>query len=202
MVNNAIKIISLLLLILLIIVGGLILFDWLGLFSLRQQFAPVLRLVGLDLSEEGQSTAINSENIEDARLRQQLEALDIQRNELADWEEQLIQRTEELDQREQKLGQSEERLEQQLSALQERENLYRERNAKVDQMARNFTGMPPPQAVAQMNEMEALLVVDILRAAERIALEEDSSSLVAFWLSLMPAARGAEVGQLLVEKPY
>ena len=202
MVNNAIKIISLLLLILLIIVGGLVLFDWLGLFSLRQQFAPVLRLVGLDLSEEGQSTVINSEDINEARLRQQLEALELVRKELTDWEQQLTQQTEELDQREQKLRQSEERLEQQLSALQERENLYRERNAKIDQMARNFTGMPPPQAVAQMNEMEALLVVDILRAAERIALEENSGSLVAFWLSLMPAARGAEVSQLLVEKPY
>ena len=201
MVNNVIKIISLLLLILLIIVGGLMLFDWLGLFSLREQFAPVLRLVGLDLSE-GQDVLINSEDINDARLRQQLEALELERKELEDWEQQLTQRTDELNQREGELRRSEERLEQQLSALQERENLYRERTAKVDQMARNFTGMPPPQAVAQMNEMEAFLVVDILRAAERIAVEENTGSLVAFWLSLMPAPRGAEVSRLLVEKPY
>ncbi len=199
MVNTLIKSILLLILIVLIMIGGLVLFDWLGLLSLRRDFAPVLRLVGLNTP--GAGTLPDAASLNDVRLRQQLESLELQRKNLEEQEKQLIQRSDELDERELGITQAEEELQQQLNSLEERENLYRDRSTKIEQIARNFGGMLPAAAVDQMNAMEALLVVDVLRAADRVATEENTPSLVSYWISLMPSDRGAEINKLLVEKP-
>ncbi|WGK68939.1 hypothetical protein P0082_10700 [Candidatus Haliotispira prima] len=204
MANTLTKSMLLLLLILLIMIGGLVIFDWLGLVSLRREFAPVLRLVGLNApTDSGSSQGLDAgeDGLNDARLRQQLESLEIKRKNLDETEKKLLRRLDELEERELEITRAEEQLQQQLSALEERENLYRDRNVKIEQIARNFSGMPPAQAVAQMNEMDALLVVDVLRAADRIAVEENTNSLVSYWVSQMPSKRGAEVNQFLVEKP-
>ncbi len=204
MIQTLIKSILLVILIILILIGGLVIFDWLGLISLRQELAPILRLVGLSApsakSNFGEIGA-GSNFLNDVRLRQQLESLELKRKNLEEQEKKLLQRSDELDERELAINQAEEQLEQQLISLEERENLYSNRNTKVEQIARNFNGMPPAQAVAQMNEMDALLVVDVLRSADRIAVEENANSLVSYWISQMPAARGAEINKLLVEKP-
>ena len=203
MANTLVKSILLLVLIFLIMIGGLIVFDWLGLMSLRHQLAPVLRLVGLNAptSDSPSAGAEDSATLNDTRLRRQLESLELERKNLGELEEKLAQRSNELDQRDLEITQAEEKLQQQLKALEERENLYRDRNAKIEQIARNFGGMPPAQAVAQMDAMDPLLVVDVLRAADRIAVEENTSSLVSYWISQMPANRGAEINKLLIEKP-
>ena len=201
MLNTFIKSTLLVILILLIMVGGLIIFDWLGLMSLRQEFAPILRLVGLNAAPDPNTSESEGASLNDARLRQQLESLELKRKNLEELEQKLLQRSDELDERELAITQAEGQLQQQLNSLEERENLYRERNTKVEQVARNFSDMPPAQAVAQMNEMEALLVVDVLRAAERLATQGEASSLVSYWVSLMPAERGAEINKLLVSKP-
>ncbi|MEM9423699.1 MAG: hypothetical protein AAF975_02780 [Spirochaetota bacterium] len=199
-IQTLIKSSMLLIFIMMIIVGGLLLFDWLGLMSLRQEFAPILRLVGLN-TPSSMGASADSSVLNDARLRQQLDSLELKRKNLEELEKQLNQRSNELDERELAITQSEEQLQQQLDSLEEREGLYRERDAKVKQIAQNFNSMPPADAVAQMNMMNALLVVDVLRAADRIAVEEKGTSLVSYWISQMPPERGAEVNKLLVEKP-
>ena len=184
-------------------VVGLLIFDWLGLMNIRQDFAPVLRLVGIEEPQADTETLniTDGSSLNDVRLRQQLESLELQRKSLEEREKKLIKRANELDEKELALTEVNEQLQQRLKSLEERENLYRERNNKIQRIARNFSGMPPAQAVAQMNEMDALLVVDILRAADEIAAQENTNSLVSFWISQMPAVRGAEINKLLVEKP-
>lgn len=200
---NIVKAIVLIIVIFALLVAGMLIFDWLGLMSVRQQLAPIIRLVGLNspTGESDPNEDVSPTQINDARLRQQLSAIDLERQGLEELRRQLEERSAQLDEREQELLRSEQVLQEQQESLQQQEALYRDRIEKVRSLAQKFNGMPPAQAVAQMNAMDALLVVDVLRAADQIAQETGGNSLVAFWLSQMPADRAAEINRLLVEKP-
>ena len=78
---------------------------------------------------------------------------------------------------------------------------YDDREVNIVQNAKNLTGMPPESAVAILNAMEDQDVIDTLRKVEEIAQEEGTMSMVAYWLSLMPADRVATIQRKMVSKP-
>ena len=61
--------------------------------------------------------------------------------------------------------------------------------------------MQPVKAVAILNEMDDQDVIDVLRKATEVAQRNGSASLVAYWLSLMPAERAAVIERKMANKP-
>ena len=197
---------SILLLILIIILAlfGLLWFDYLGIIQAKSVFAPVYRLIGL---EPQTSTAPSSPanlaeaDLDNDRFAKRLEALDI--------------RTEELDKREADIVTAEENnaqvaqeLEDQKKAQEVREKTfnnevkkYDDRMVNIDQIVQNLEGMQPVNAVNILVEMNDQDIIDVLRRAEEKAKAQGSSSMVAYWLSLMPSARAAEINRKMANKP-
>ena len=78
---------------------------------------------------------------------------------------------------------------------------YDDREVNIVQNAKNLTGMPPENAVAILNAMEDQDVIDTLRKVEEIAQAEGTTSMVSYWMSLMPADRVAVIQRKMVSKP-
>jgi flagellar protein FlbB len=185
------------------IFGGLIWFDYLGVLNLKQNFAPLYRLVGLQPQTSVSLTAQNPfvSDLDDDRLAKRLEALNI--------------RGEELSKRETDIGSLEalndqiaKELDERRISQEEREKTfnnevqkYDDRIVNIEQNARNLTGMPPQNAVNILLAMDDQNVIDTLRKVEEIAQAEGASSMVAYWLSLMPAERAATLQRKTLEKP-
>lgn len=193
----------LIIIIIILILGGLLWFDYIGVIQVKSVFSPFYRIIGKE--PQTSSTATQSHplvaNLDEDRLNKQKEAITIQ--------------MEELDKREADLKVSEDQNAQIAAELAEREknqeerektfNLllkkYDDKEKNVEQIARNLNGMRPLNAVEIINNMDDQLAIDVLRKVEEIASAEGASSMVAYWLSLMPAERAAELERKSVNKP-
>ena len=69
------------------------------------------------------------------------------------------------------------------------------------QIANYINGMPPEKAVANLLEMDDQDIIDVLRAVEEMAKKANKASSVAFWFSLMPANRAADIQRKMANKP-
>lgn len=196
---NLIKILFLLLLIVALLVGGMLLVDNLGLYPVRSRLSPLLNPLGFSTPETIEDTSPGFLNRE--RLATRLEALLIQENLLAEREAQLATTQSDVVQEKEELAGLRNQLNDERESLDQMLKRYNDKKLNLEAQASLFNGMPPQQAVAQMNEMDSLLVVDILRTNERVAAENGEESLVAFWISQMPPERAAEINRLMVEKP-
>lgn len=201
--NGIGKTILLLFLICILVLGGLLWFDYLGLITAKQFFAPVYNLIGLSPQTSATLTSGNTifSDIDEDRYAKRLEALNI--------------RTQELDKREQDIVLAEQRnvqIEQELEdrriAQEEREKTfnntikkYDDREVNIVQNVQNLTGMQPQNAVDIMIAMDDQDVIDILRKADEMAAAEGSASMVAYWLSLMPPERAAQIQRKMLIKP-
>jgi flagellar protein FlbB len=197
------KIFVLLILVLALVFGGLLWFDYLGVIEMKQTLAPVYRLVGLQPQSSVTLTADNpfTADLDDDRLAKRLEALSVR-------DEELAKREADVTAQEALNEQVAKELEERKSSQEEREktfeaeiNKYNNRAANIEQNARNLTGMQPRNAVDILLAMDDQDVIDILRKTEEIAQASGSSSMVAYWLSLMPAERAAVIQRKFLEKP-
>jgi flagellar protein FlbB len=197
------KIIGLLILTIILVLGGLVWFDYLGVINIKPRLAPFYRLLGL----EPQSAVVAASgspfmsDLDDDRFAKRIEALDY--------------RAEELDKREADLAQLEatttqivQELEERRISLEEQETTfgntvkrYDDRIVNIEQQAQNLTGMIPQNAVNIMLAMDDQDVIDILRKTEEIAVAGGTSSMVAYWLSLMPPERAAQIQRKMLTKP-
>ncbi|MGL4986817.1 MAG: periplasmic-type flagellar collar protein FlbB [Treponemataceae bacterium] len=187
------KSVILLILILIFILIGLFWFDFLGVIQVKQMFAPVYELLGFQ--PQSSSTATSSSpfeaDLESDRLAKRLQSIDLRAQELN-------KRENDIKQLESQNLQISQELEDRIGAQEEREisfdstmKKYEDRDANITQNAKNLNAMPPQNAVNIMLGMEDQDVIDVLRKVEQIAQETNTSSLVAFWLSLMPPDRAA-----------
>lgn len=193
------KIILLLLVLISLIAGGFIWFDFLGLYDGKDILAPVLGILGF----QKRTVVKDIEDphlLERERLKKQFEALEI-------LEEELEQRESGVTDKEKEISQMVEDIEEQEKALAERENSFNERVEQYDKRRRNLeqsseylVGMEPKKAVLILLEMDDVDIIDIFRITEEIAEEEGEVSLVAYWLSLMPEARAAELNRKMARK--
>ena len=78
---------------------------------------------------------------------------------------------------------------------------FDDREENIAQNARNLASMPPANAVNILTAMDDQDIIDVLRKADQIAAEEGTSSLVSYWLSLMPADRVAQLQRKMTNKP-
>ena len=197
------KSIVLILIILILIVGGLLWFDRLGVVNVKSLFSPVYKV----LHKEAQTSQTASQskplvaNLDEDRLKKQREANDIYKEELdkreadiAALEAQNAQIAAELKEREKNQEEREKTFNQTVKK-------YDDRNINVEQIANNLNGMTPQAAVAILVAMDDQTVIDVLRKVDEIAVRKGSSSMVSYWLSLMPSERAAEIQRKMINKP-
>lgn len=198
------KTIVLLILVIILILGGLLWFDYLGVINAKSMFAPFYRMIG----KEPQTTVTKTTSAE-------LLQTDLDDERLAKRLEELSLRSEELDKRELDIQALEaentqiaQELEERRISQEEREKtfnniqkMYDDRNVNIRKNAENLNGMAPANAVAILNEMDDQDIIDTLRMVDQIAAEEGTSSMVSYWLSLMPANRVAELQRKMANKP-
>ncbi len=198
------KSIVLIILIIILVFFGLMWFDYLGVVRAKKIFAPVYKLIGLQpQTTETVSSPddLAEDDLDNARWAKRIEALDV--------------RTEELDKRESDIEVAEENnaqiaqeLEDQKKAQEEREKTFNnqlkmndERERNIEQIVQNLNGMQPKNAVLILEKMDDQDIIDVLRRADADASAAGQVSLVAYWLSLMPAERAAEISRKMANKP-
>ena len=198
------KTVVLLILVIILILGGLLWFDYLGVINAKSMFAPFYRMIG----KEPQTTVTKTTSAE-------LLQADLDDERLAKRLEELSLRSEELDKRELDIQALEaentqiaQELEERRISQEEREKtfnniqkMYDDRSVNIRKNAENLNGMAPANAVAILNEMDDQDIIDTLRMVDQIASEEGTSSMVSYWLSLMPAERVAELQRKMANKP-
>ena len=195
------KVIFLLILIFVLIAGGLIWLDFLGIIDVKNQLAPITSLLGVRPRETVQQP-FSPLLLDLDRLAKERQAIAIERRELEQFAQALALREAELKQKEDEVAERESAVEERRNSLIEAVSQYDNRVANLEQTARYVMGMPPEDAVAIMDEYELKDLVDLLRTSERLAQEDGTPSLAAFWLSIMPdRTRAAEIQRLMVEKP-
>ncbi len=197
------KSILLLLLIIVLVLFGLLWFDYLGVIQAKGLFAPVYRRMGL---QPQTSSSVSSKNLLQAdldndRFAKRLESLDIRKEELDKREVDIRTQEDNNTQIAQELKDKETALEEREKTFNNEVKKYDDRMTNIEQIVQNLNGMQPKNAVAILNEMDDQLVIDVLRRAEADADAAGTASMVAYWLSLMPQARAAELQRKMVNKP-
>lgn len=194
------RIVVLILLIIVLCLGGIIWFDYLGILNAREQFAFFYSLIKREKPEkiENQDSALLLDN---ERYKKLKESLDIKEEELNKKNEELDKLSAEISEKKGILDEKEKSLAEKEKSFNTQSKLYENKVANLEQISRYLTGMQPDKAkdiLLQMNDQE---VIDVLRVTERLAQEAGESSIVAYWLSLMPAERSASVQRKMTIKP-
>jgi flagellar protein FlbB len=206
------RVIVLLILIVVLAGGGILWFDYLNVIDAKAVLGPaldVLRglpLVGRVLPQgESRTQGVTSDddilNIDAERFAVRLEALELRNRELERQEQDIQNRRGEIEQMAQEL-------EERQKALDEREISFNAqvsdaeiKDSNVETNARRLTGMPPERAVGILVAMDDQDIIDVFRKTDQIAEAEGTSSVVSYWLSLMPSERAAELNRKLTGRP-
>ena len=195
---------QILLILVIVVLGGLLWFDYLGFIHTKSLFAPVYKLMGM--APQTSKTVSSPDSLVEAdldndRFAKRLESLDM--------------RTEELDKREADIKIAEENNLQIAQELTDRQNAqeerektfnleqkkYDDRRVNIEQIVQNLEGMQPANAVKILAEMDDQDIIDVLRQAEEDHKAAGTSSMVAYWLSMMDEKRAAEIHRKMANKP-
>jgi len=196
-VGAGFRIVILILLIGVLVLGGLVWFDYLGIVDARRTLAPVFALFG---AKRMQIDAEDPLLLEKERLAKQMEALAVRAEELASREQQLSGREQELAQKMEQVQEREKAAEEREKLFNERLKAFENRRVNLKQNAVYLVGMPPDKAVKILLAMEDQDVIDLFRVTEEQAAEAGEVSLVAYWLSLMPAERAAALKRKMARR--
>ncbi|GHU81164.1 flagellar protein FlbB [Spirochaetia bacterium] len=195
------RIVVLLLLIVILAGGGIVWFDYLNVIDAKTVLAPLYRLIGREGRTQGELGPDDFLNLDAERLAMRLEALDLRNMELDQKESEIAAKMGESEQMAQELEERQKALEEQQKSINDAIEDADIITRNVEQQARYLTGMTPQRAVAIMTEMNDQQAIDVLRMTEDIAQREGTSSMVAFWLSLMPPQRAAELQRKMAGRP-
>ncbi len=135
------------------------------------------------------------------RFNKMKEALTIQAEELSKKDEDLKKKEVAITQKLEMLAEREKALEEREKSFNTRTRLYENKIANLEQSSKYLVGMPPENARDILLKMNDQDVIDILRVTERLAEEAGESSLVAYWLSLLPADKAAAIQRKMTIKP-
>jgi flagellar protein FlbB len=195
------RVVVLIIMILALAIGGLFWFDFLGVVDAKSIFAPALRLVGLPTRTGTALPADSPSLLDDERFAKQLAAVDAVRQELAEQEKAAAERQAAIEAMAQEIEDRAKTLDERENSFKQMMERYENRRANVEQNARYLTGMPPADAVKILAQSDDQTVIDILRAVEEIAAKTGEASVVAYWLSLLPAEKSAVIQRKMNEKP-
>jgi flagellar protein FlbB len=196
-VGAGVRILLLLLLVLVLVVGGLLWFDYLGLVDANGVASPVLRLVGIQrpaaLPDVEDPFLLQSE-----RIKARDEALAIRTAELDERERRLQTREAEVNQMISTLEEQRRSLEEQEKSINQARKTYDDRVANMRDLSVKLTGMQPNRAVAMLQAMPDVDVIDVIRATDAIAAEEGTQSITSKWLSDLPSDRAAAISRKMM----
>ena len=199
-VRPGVRIFILLLLLVVLSLGGVILFDYLGLLDAKSFFSPLYGLLGMQ--RRGPAANPDDPNLLDReRLARQADALALQQEELASRTAALELREKELTQLGQDLADREGAVDAREKAFNERVKAFENRRVNLVQNAKYLVGMPPVSARDILGKMEDQDVIDIFRIVEDEAKKAGEESMVSYWLSIMPADRAATLQRKMARKP-
>lgn len=201
--SNIGKTLVLLLLLIILILGGLLWFDYLGVINAKSFFAPFYELVGLEPQNSISNTkgeSVLESNLDADRLAKRLEAIEIRSQELDKREKDIATQEIKNQQIAQDLADQKKSQEEREKTFNNEVEKYDDRVVNIVKNAENLTGMTPTKAVEIMLAMDDQDVIDILRKVDEIATESGTSSMVSYWLSLMPAERAAEIQRKMLSK--
>ncbi|HPE88057.1 MAG TPA: flagellar protein FlbB [Spirochaetia bacterium] len=195
------RVVVMLIMILALAIGGMFWFDYLGIVDAKDFFAPVLRLAGLR-TRSGEALPADSPTLlDDERFAKQLGAVEAMRQELTERERQAEERQAAVEAMAQEIEDRARDLDEREISFKQLTEQYENRRANVEQNAKYLTGMPPADAVKILAASDDQTVIDVLRAVEELAAKSGESSVVAYWLSLLPAERSATLQRKMNEKP-
>ena len=196
--------IVLLLLVVILAVGGVFWFDYLNVIDAKTVLAPVYRYIPFIPGEGRTQPRIEPDeiiNIDAERLAIRLEALELRSMEMDIQQSFLDSRYGEIAQMSQELEERQRALEEMEISLRARTADAENKDRNVEQNARYLTGMPPQNAVGIIAALDDQDAIDVLRKTEEIAQAEGTTSIVAFWFSLMDPARAAELQRKMAGRP-
>ena len=195
-VGAAPRILGLTLLVLILLLGGALWFDYLGLIDVTTVMAPALRWIGLEPREE-RLAADAPLLLERERLAKREEALAILSNELDERERALARQGAEIEEIAQQLEEREATLADRENSVNQALRRVENQRAALVRLSRYLTNMPPADAVDIMVNYPDPLLLDVLLMTDDLAEAAGQASLVPFWLSRMPPARAATIGEKL-----
>ncbi len=131
--------------------------------------------------------------LEKIRLEKQYEAIQTQQQNLVDFEQTLVQREQEIVKKEEIIRMREEELDNQELSLNQRAKTIDNKTEGVRYNTQALLNMPPRSAVRILEGYEDQQLIDTLLIADQIANENNTQSLVPFWLSLMDPVKVAEI---------
>lgn len=194
------RILVLLLLVVALALGGLIWFDYLGVLDAKDTLAPFLGLFGIARRTKVEAVE-DPLLLERERLEKEREAVEFREAEVERQERDLAEREANLEQKIKQIEEREESLQDREKSFSETVEAYENRRVNLRQLSEYLVGMPPKNAVEILLEKEDQDVIDIFRITEDIATETGELSLVAYWISLMPAQKAAELTRKMSRKP-
>ncbi len=197
------KSIVLIMLIIIMALGGLLWFDYLGVLRVRTVFAPLYKALGMEpqTSITATPSAPIVADLDQDRINKQLEAIEIQREELDRREEEIAQKEKLNEQIAAELAGREKSQEDREKTFNQTVKRYDDKNVNIEQIASNLNGMPPAASVNILLAMDDQTVIDVLRKVEEMAKRSGTASMGSYWLSLMPAERAAEIQRKMLSKP-
>ena len=183
--------------------GGLLWFDYLGVVNARSLFSPLYKAMGKEPQNSVTSTSSKPivADLDQDRINKQLEAIEIQRQELSRREEDVAQREKLNEQIATELSNREKSQEEREKTFKQNIKKYDDKNVNIEQIAANLNGMAPQNSVSILLAMDDQVVIDVLRKVEEIAKRTGTASMGSYWLSLMPAERAAEIQRKMLSKP-
>ncbi|HTX73124.1 MAG TPA: flagellar protein FlbB [Rectinemataceae bacterium] len=195
------RIVLLLLLIVALLIGGTVWFDYIGLIDAKTVLGPIYRSIGIPARTPAGISAAAPALLEEERMSKRLEALQARSDELDQREAEITKQDAEVAQKVQELDERGKALDDREKSFNATVKQYENRKVNIDQNAQYLTGMPPAKAVGILVAMDDQTVIDIFRAVEDQARAAGQSSLVALWLSMMPADRSAAIQRKMTIKP-
>jgi flagellar protein FlbB len=198
--------ILLLLLIAILALGGVIWFDYLNVIDAKTVLAPVYKFLPASIAPgagrsqpalgEGESISLEGE-----RIAVVLEAFELRNMELDTRQRDLDSKYGEIEQMAQELEERQKALDEREKSLRAQAADAENKDRNVEQNARYLTGMPPQNAVGILAALDDQDAIDVLRKTEEIARAEGTTSVVAYWFSLMEPARAAELQRKMAGRP-
>ncbi|MCI1208704.1 MAG: flagellar protein FlbB [Treponema sp.] len=197
------KSIVLLFLIIILVLAGLLWFDYLGVIHVKQFFSPVYKILGREPQTSTTATYTKpiTADLDQDRLDKQRESLDLYKEELDKRESDIAETEKQNEQIAQELAERQKSQDEREKTFNKTVKKYDDREVNIEQIASNLQGMPPQKAADILLAMDDQMVIDVLRKTDETAAAAGASSMTAYWLSLMPAARAAEIQRKMASKP-
>jgi flagellar protein FlbB len=192
------RIVVLLLLIVALAGGGLVWFDYLGVIDVKTALAPIFPFIGREGRSQPDLGPDDFLNLNDERFAILAEAQSLRELDMAKREEEIAQKYNEVEQIAQDLDDRQNALEDQQKSINDAQLSADNEDRNVEGIAQQLTNMRPERAVAIIAQMNDQQAIDVLRKTDELAQRGGTSSIVPYWMSLLPPERAAEIQRKMV----